>query len=184
MSSKSSPSHFFMFGGYRWRIDRYGWKATLPKLKDWQKDVYFFARANKEEIARRLFLESFFEKEGDILYRTDPIDVHMFLQISDLSGKKFAFIGSENAKINDQDADLVKMYAVKLLEWSTRNPLIAMQLAGRSPTLYRLLYRADQHNWGISTRTTIREFFVQEPLKSTTCRDVNRNVAFTFSSIK
>lgn len=98
-----------MFGGYRWRIDWYGWKATLPKLKDWQKDVYFFARANKEEIARSLFLESFFEKEGDILYRTDPIDVHMFLQISDLSGKKFAFIGSENAKINDQDADLVKM---------------------------------------------------------------------------
>ena len=100
------------------------WKATLPKLKDWQKDVYFLAGANKEEIARRLFLESFFEKEGDILYRTDPIDVHMFQQIRDF-------------KIDGEDDDLVKMKGANVLRFHPAN--VSSSEFGHSASMERVI---------------------------------------------
>jgi len=80
----------------------------ISGMKDWQKEIYFLAGASLEEIEKSPFLERFNEKEIDVLFLTDAIDEYMLQQIRDYSGKRFSAISSENVKIDDEDADLVK----------------------------------------------------------------------------
>jgi heat shock protein 90kDa beta len=80
----------------------------ISGMKDWQKEIYFLAGASLEEIEKSPFLERFNEKEIDVLFLTDAIDEYMLQQVRDYNGKRFSAISSENVKIDDEDADLVK----------------------------------------------------------------------------
>jgi len=80
----------------------------VENMKDFQKDVYILAGAGLEEVKKSPFLDSFKEKDLEVIYLTDPVDEYMIQQIRDYEGKKFSSISSENVKIGDEDEDLAK----------------------------------------------------------------------------
>jgi len=80
----------------------------VENMKDIQKDIYILAGAGLEEVKKSPFLDSFMEKDLEVIYLTDPVDEYMIQQIRDYEGKKFSSISSENVKIGDEDEDLAK----------------------------------------------------------------------------
>jgi heat shock protein beta len=80
----------------------------VGNMKDWQKEIFVLAGASVDEVKKSSFLERFDEKDVEVVFLTDPVDEYMIQQIRDFDGKRFQSISSENAKIDDEDADLVK----------------------------------------------------------------------------
>merc|ERR1712232_355919 len=78
----------------------------VENMKDFQKDIYILAGAGLEEVKKSPFLDSFEEKDLEVIYLTDPVDEYMIQQIRDYEGKKFSSFSSENVKIGDEDEDL------------------------------------------------------------------------------
>jgi heat shock protein beta len=77
-------------------------------MKEWQKDIYVLGCLNSAECASSPFLETFKEKDVEVLFLTDAIDEYMIKQVRTFDGKKLVQISSENVKLNDEDEDLVK----------------------------------------------------------------------------
>jgi heat shock protein 90kDa beta len=77
-------------------------------MKDWQKDVYVLGCANVQECTASPFLESFKEKDVEVLFMTDALDEYMMKNVYDFDKKRLVQISSENVKLGDEDPDMIK----------------------------------------------------------------------------
>ena len=123
-------------------------------MKDWQKEIFYVAAIDKDEAARSQFLETFNDKDVEVLFFTDSVDEYMVSSIRDFSGKKFVNIASEAAKIKDEeDADLVtrreKYYKTQfkpLTKWMKKlfgNAVMRVQVSHRLGSFPALVSSAE-----------------------------------------
>ena len=80
----------------------------IKNMKDWQKDIYVLGCMDVESCAKSPFLQTFREKDVEVIYMTDAIDEYMVKNVRDFEKKKIVQISSENVKLNDEDEDLIK----------------------------------------------------------------------------
>lgn len=84
-------------------LDKY-----VKNMKDWQKDIYVLGCVNKKECEGSPFLESFRDKDVEVIFLTDAIDEYMIKRIRDFDKMKIVQISSDNVKLGDEDEDLIK----------------------------------------------------------------------------
>lgn len=77
-------------------------------MKDWQDDIYVLGGTSVEEISQSPLLESFREKDVEVIYLDEPIDEYMVKHARDYDKKKFVDISTEGFKFKDEDADLLR----------------------------------------------------------------------------
>ena len=77
-------------------------------MKEWQKDIYVLGCQSTEECANSPFLETFTDKDVEVLFLTDPMDEYLAREVRDFDSKKLVQISSENVKLHDEDEDLIK----------------------------------------------------------------------------
>ena len=77
-------------------------------MKDWQEDIYVLGGTSAEDISQSPMLESFREKDVEVIYMTDAIDEYMVKHARDFDRKKFVDASAEGVKFKDEDQDLVK----------------------------------------------------------------------------
>jgi heat shock protein beta len=82
--------------------------AYFDNMKEWQEEIYVLGGASAEEIEKSPFLETFRDKDVEVIYLTDSIDEYMLRQVRDHEKKKFVQISSESVKFKDEDEDLIK----------------------------------------------------------------------------
>ena len=80
----------------------------IKNMKDWQKDIYVLGCMDVESCEKSPFLQTFREKDVEVIYMTDAIDEYMVKNVRDFEKKKIVQISSENVKLNDEDEDLIK----------------------------------------------------------------------------
>jgi len=80
----------------------------VANKKDWQEEIYVLAGEDEKKLAKSPFLDSFKEKDVEVLYLTDPIDEYMFGHAKEFDNHKIRHISSEGVKFKDEDQDLVK----------------------------------------------------------------------------
>jgi len=83
----------------------------VENMKDWQKEIYFIAGHNQDELEKSPFLEKFVEKDLEVIYFTEPADEYMVGHMREFDGKKFTTITHEGIKFDDEDADLTRRRA-------------------------------------------------------------------------
>jgi heat shock protein beta len=105
-----------------------GWvsfEQYLKNMKEWQNEIYYVAGQDEASVKKSQFLESFTQKDVEVLYFTDPIDEYMAGNVREFDGKSLKNIATENIKLKDEDdADLAtrreKFYKLKfrpLTKW-------------------------------------------------------------------
>ena len=80
----------------------------VENMKEWQDAIYVLGGATLEDITQSPFLETFNDKDVEVLYMTDVVDEYMIKHVRDFDGKKFTDVSSENIKFKDEDEDLQK----------------------------------------------------------------------------
>ena len=75
----------------------------VENMKDWQDSIYYVAGVSMDAVQKSTFLESFIEKDVEVLYSTDPVDEYMYGNAREFDGKKFVNIASESVKFKDED---------------------------------------------------------------------------------
>jgi len=80
----------------------------IENMKEWQDSIYVLGGNSLEEIKKSPFLETFKEKDLEVIYMTDAIDEYLVKHVRDFDGKKFVDVSSENIKFKDEDDDLQK----------------------------------------------------------------------------
>ena len=95
VTSKSNNTHV--------SVDDY-----IKNMKDWQKDIYVLGCMDVESCAKSPFLQTFREKDVEVIYLTDAIDEYMVKNVREFEKKKIVQISNENVKLNDEDEDLIK----------------------------------------------------------------------------
>ena len=80
--------------------------AYIERMKDWQDEIYFVAGVDEETVKKSQFLETFLQKDIEVLYFTDPMDEYFAQAVTSYDGKKFKNIATENIKFKDDDKDL------------------------------------------------------------------------------
>jgi heat shock protein 90kDa beta len=80
----------------------------VKNMKDWQKDIYVLGCMDVESCSSSPFLQTFREKDLEVIYLTDAIDEYMVKNVREFDKKKLVQISSENVKLNDEDEDLIK----------------------------------------------------------------------------
>jgi len=83
----------------------------VANMKDWQKDIYFLAGQNQDELEKSPFMEKFNEKDVEVIYFTEPADEYMVSHMRDFDGKRFSTITHDNISFGDEDEDLKKRRA-------------------------------------------------------------------------
>jgi len=66
------------------------------------------AGEDEKKLEKSPFLDTFKEKDVEVLYLTDPIDEYMFQHAREFDNHKIKHISSESVKFKDEDEDLVK----------------------------------------------------------------------------
>lgn len=80
----------------------------VENMKDFQKEIYFVAGLDIESVKKSQFLETFEQKDIEVLYFLDPIDEYMASNVREFEDVKFKNIASENIKLDtEDDKDLV-----------------------------------------------------------------------------
>jgi len=75
-------------------------------MKDWQKDIYFIAGTDIDELKESPFMEAFLEKDVEVIYFTEAADEYMVQHMRDYNGKKFTPISKEGVSIeSDEERD-------------------------------------------------------------------------------
>ncbi|KAL7566196.1 hypothetical protein ACA910_011270 [Epithemia clementina (nom. ined.)] len=80
----------------------------VENMKDWQDDIYVLGGTSAEEISQSPLLESFREKDVEVIYMTETIDEYMVKHARDYERKKFVDVSAEGVKFKDEDQDLLK----------------------------------------------------------------------------
>jgi heat shock protein 90kDa beta len=80
----------------------------VKNMKEWQKDIYVLGCIDVESCSSSPFLQTFHEKDVEVIYLTDAIDEYMVKNVREFDKKKLVQISSENVKLNDEDEDLIK----------------------------------------------------------------------------
>jgi heat shock protein beta len=83
-----------------------GWvsfEQYLENMKEWQKEIYYVAGQDQASVEKSQFLESFTQKDVEVLYFTDPIDEYMAGNVREFDGKSLKNIATENIKFKDED---------------------------------------------------------------------------------
>jgi heat shock protein beta len=83
-------------------------KDIVEDMKENQDQIYFLAGENENEMKKSVFLETFKDKDIEVMLLTEPIDEYLFNNLADFEGKRFASITKEGLKIKDEDPDLQK----------------------------------------------------------------------------
>jgi heat shock protein beta len=114
----------------------------VENMKDWQKEIYVLGGTSVEEIEKSPFIETFREKDVEVVYMTDALDEYLVQNVRDFSGKKFVQATSESVKFKDEDENLVKrrekVYKKKfapLTKWLKKlfgNTVMRVQVAKRN----------------------------------------------------
>merc|ERR1712176_77887 len=80
----------------------------IENKKDWQDEIYVLAGEDEKKLAKSPFLDTFKQKDVEVLYLLDPIDEYMFQHAREFDNHKIKHISSESVKFKDEDEDLVK----------------------------------------------------------------------------
>jgi len=75
----------------------------VGRMKEGQKQIYFLAGMNKEEIKASPFLERLLQKDYEVIYWTDVMDEYMMQHMLEYEDKKFADASKEDLKMTDKD---------------------------------------------------------------------------------
>jgi len=75
----------------------------VENMKDFQKEIFFVAGLDKESVKKSQFLETFEQKDVEVLYFLDPIDEYMASNIREFESVKFKNIATENIKLETED---------------------------------------------------------------------------------
>jgi len=75
-------------------------------MKDWQKDIYYIAGTDLSELKESPFMETFLEKDVEVIYFTEAADEYMVQHMREYDGKKFTPISKEGVSIEtDEERD-------------------------------------------------------------------------------
>jgi heat shock protein beta len=80
----------------------------VDRMKDWQKEIYVFPGENMKQIKESSFMDTFYEKDVEVIFLTDAIDEYWLSHVREFEGKKYRDITKEGITFNDEDEDLVK----------------------------------------------------------------------------
>jgi heat shock protein beta len=80
----------------------------VSNMKDWQKNIYYIAGLDKNELEKSAFMEKFIEKDLEVIYFTEPADEYMISHLREFDGFKFVTITNEAIEFEDEDKDLKK----------------------------------------------------------------------------
>ena len=74
-----------------------GFEDYVNRMKDHQKDIYFIAGTEEDEVHKSPFMEKFNERDIEVIYFNEPADEYMIQHLKEYDNKKFITITSENA---------------------------------------------------------------------------------------
>lgn len=83
-----------------------GWVSLeqyVENMKEWQNEIYFVAGQDEASVEKSQFLESFKQKDVEVLYFTDPIDEYLAGNVREFDGNSMKNIATENIKFKDED---------------------------------------------------------------------------------
>merc|ERR1712232_966235 len=80
----------------------------VDNMKDWQTQIFYLPGENMKAILSSEFLDTFLEKDIEVLYFYHPIDEYMTNHAPEFAGKSFQAITKAGVKLEDEDADMVK----------------------------------------------------------------------------
>jgi heat shock protein beta len=80
----------------------------IGRMKEWQKEIYFFPGENLKSLKSSPFMQVFNEKDIEVLYFIDAADEYMVNHLFNYDGKSFRSITKEGIKFEDEDENLVK----------------------------------------------------------------------------
>jgi heat shock protein beta len=80
----------------------------VENMHEWQKEIYYLAGMNTEEVSKSPFLEAARKKNVEVLYLTDPVDEYVFQHVSEFEGVKLQSLSKEGIKFGDEDEATVK----------------------------------------------------------------------------
>lgn len=80
----------------------------IGRMKEWQKEIYFFPGENLKSLKSSPFMQVFNEKDIEVLYFIDAADEYMVNHLFNYDGKTFRSITKEGIKFEDEDENLVK----------------------------------------------------------------------------
>lgn len=149
-------------------------EGYVENMKEWQDEIYFVAGSGMDTVKKSSFLETFKEKDVEVLFFTDPIDEYLAQTVQKFDGKRLRDISGENIKLKDEtDEDLVtrrekyykekfkpltkwlkKLYGSSVMRVAVSNRLVsAPALAssaeyGHSANMERIM-RAQAHSHGV-----------------------------------
>ena len=75
----------------------------VNRMKDHQKDIYFIAGTEEDDLPKSAFMEKFNEKDIEVIYFTEPADEYMIQHLKEYDSKKFVSITSENVFLETDD---------------------------------------------------------------------------------
>jgi heat shock protein beta len=77
-------------------------------MKDWQTEIYVFPGENIKTLEESSFMDTFNDKDIEVLYLTEAIDEFWLAHAREFDGKKYRDITKEGVKFSDEDEDLAK----------------------------------------------------------------------------
>ncbi|KAL3933865.1 MAG: hypothetical protein SGBAC_010212 [Bacillariaceae sp.] len=83
-----------------------GWVSLeqyVENMKGFQNEIYFVAGQDAESVQKSQFLETFQQKDVEVLYFLDPIDEYMASNVREFGDVKFKNIATENIKLETED---------------------------------------------------------------------------------
>ena len=87
--------------------------AYISRMKEGQKNIYYLAGANKEEVAASPMLERLLQKGYEVIFFTEPIDEYTMQNLTEYEDRKFMNASKEDLKFSEAD-DKEKVYERKV----------------------------------------------------------------------
>jgi len=80
----------------------------VDRMKDWQKNIYFIAGSNSEEVMNSPMLEVLKNKGLEVIYFTDPIDEIAIQNLTEFDGHRLQSVTKEGLEFGDEDQEVEK----------------------------------------------------------------------------
>ena len=80
----------------------------IDNIKEWQIQIFYLPGENMKSILSSEFLDTFLEKNIEVLYFDYHIDEYMINHAPEFAGKTFQAITKAGVKLEDKDKDMVK----------------------------------------------------------------------------
>jgi len=75
----------------------------VNRMKDHQKEIYFIAGTEEDNLPKSAFMEKFNEKDIEVIYFTEPADEYMIQHLKEYDSKKFTSITNEHVTLETED---------------------------------------------------------------------------------